>query len=61
MSDVRHKHTMNTNSPALPPATPLSSDAEIARLAALVEQVPVFAAVRAVSEDVDAIAGECIP
>ena len=51
---------MNTNSPTLPPVTPLSSDAEITRLAELIEQIPEFAAVRSVSEDVDTLAGECI-
>lgn len=60
MSDVRQKHSMNTNSPTLPPVTPLSSYAEITRLAELIEQSPEFAAVRSVSEDVDTLAGECI-
>jgi hypothetical protein len=60
MSDVRHSHTMSTDRPPLPHAAQPLSDADMTRLAELVEQGPEFVAVRSVSEDVDALAGECI-
>lgn len=60
MSNVRHKPLMTTNRPPLLDATPPHSDADMAHFAELVETAPEFADVRSVSEDVDALAGECI-